>query len=100
MLEPHVPGLVCSLGLLAVVSLARRAAGAVLVEHHPLVVLATCAMIAAAYYAAFVLLVRFREVREVVHETVHDLAPGVAKRLPWLGPPASTKDVPAFSGGQ
>jgi O-antigen/teichoic acid export membrane protein len=95
MLAPQIPAVVCSAGLLVVVLLTRMAVQTAYPQSPPLLVLAACAITGAVYYVGFLLTARFGDVREVVHETAQDLAPGIAKRLPWLAPAAPA--VPALS---
>lgn len=82
MVAPQVPALVCG----ALVAGAAWGAGAVLHRRHPavgaLVILGTQLSTAVACYGAFVLFSRFRALREVVDETLHEALPAGAVR--WL----------------
>jgi len=94
MLRPQVPGVVCAVGLAAVawgIKLALRAAfpgaGAA-------IVLFTCALACAVYFLGFVLIGPFVEIRKIVHESLQDLAPGLAKQVTWLAP--ASEEAPAL----
>ena len=95
MLGPQVPAATCAAGMVAVLFLALAGVRAASPAASPLVVLGVCVAAAALYYLAFLLFVPFSEVRGLVHETAVDMAPGVARRFPWLAP--AKKDAPAFS---
>jgi hypothetical protein len=88
MLLPQVPALLCSTGLIAVLLLVRAATLALFPLVPSPVILFTCVVISAVYYVGFVLLSPFDEIREIVHETAHDFAPALARRLTWLTPAA------------
>ena len=94
MLEPQAPAVTCALGMALIVPLTLSVVRAASHNATTLVLLFACAMAAVAYYVTFLLFVPFVEVRALVHETAVDMAPGVAKRLPWLEP--AKKDAPAF----
>jgi PST family polysaccharide transporter len=94
MLGPQVPAFVCTAGLIVIVLLTKRGLNAVLGNPPAPIVLILCVVISAVYYGGFLLFARFSDVREVVHETASDLAPGVAKRLRWMQP--QTKEIPAL----
>ena len=97
MLEPQVPAVTCASGMIAVEALTLALVRGVSPTATPIVLMGACIATAAIYYLAFLLFVPFVEVRALVHETVVDMAPAVARRLPWLAPakPAK-KDSPAF----
>ena len=95
MLGPQVPAAICSIGLIGVLVLTRGAIRMFLPQAHATVIMGGCLSTAAIYYAVFVLLAPFSEVRALIHETAVDFAPGLARRLTWLAP--REEDVPALS---
>ena len=95
LLSPQVPGVVCSVGLAAVLW-GALAAVRLLAPGAPAIALLGAAMAAGGlYYLAFLMLSPFPEVRALVRETTVDLAPGVAKRLSWVDRPE--KEVAVLS---
>jgi O-antigen/teichoic acid export membrane protein len=95
MLEPQLPAVTCAAGMVVVEALTLAVVRVASPTTTPLVLLGACVAAAAIYYLAFLLFVPFAEVRALVHETAVDMAPQVARRLPWLAP--SKKESPAFS---
>jgi PST family polysaccharide transporter len=87
LLSPQLPALVCSLALVVVLLLTKRGIFSAFPQAPSLVVLAANAAVAAVAYLSFLLVGPFVDVRRVVHESAHDLAPGLAKRLAPLAPP-------------
>jgi len=78
---PQVPGVVCSMGLAMVVSLTRLLLERWWASPLPVTTLLVSTAAAATYYVAFVLFSGFAEVREVVLETLDDLAPFMARKI-------------------
>ena len=81
MLEPQGPGVLCSLGIVALVTATRvvlRGTGADLSDG--LLLLAEVA-VSAPFYVGFLRFSRFPEVRSLLHETLSDFAPGLAKTV-------------------
>ena len=95
MFSPQFPGLSGAAGLAVVLALTLVGMNRFYADAPALVVLLTGMVIGGLYYAAFLLFCPFADVRVLVHETAVDLAPGVAKRLPWLRP--ADKDVAVMS---
>jgi PST family polysaccharide transporter len=93
---PQGPALACSTGLLGVLLVTRMVALMFFPRIPSLALLFTCFATSAVYYAAFVLLAPFAFVREIVHETAQDFAPGLVKRLTWLAP--APKEISALAG--
>ncbi len=95
MLAPQAPAVVCSLGLVTVLLATRGAVGGALGDTGAWVLLPMCLMIGALYYLGFILFSPFHAVRDVVLETINDLAPpAVGKRLEVLQRPR--KDLPGL----
>ena len=81
LIEPQVPGMICSAGLAIVVALTQAAVHAI---GHPgaLIELAVSAAAGGLFFAAFLLWVPIPDVRLVVEESVSDLLPRLTKWLP------------------
>ena len=97
MLEPQAPSATCAIGMVGVLAATLFITRAISPTATPLVQVAACMAVAGVYFLTFLLFVPFAEMRALVHETAVDMAPGVARKLPWLAPakPAK-KDAPAF----
>jgi O-antigen/teichoic acid export membrane protein len=78
---PQVPAVVCSIGLVATISCTRFLLHKWWADPLPVATLVVSTGVAAVYYLAFVLFSGFNEVREVVFETLDDLAPFMARRI-------------------
>jgi PST family polysaccharide transporter len=89
MAAPHIPGLVCAVALSALMLAAELALREVVASPAAWLRLLTMGVAAAVFYAAFILFSPFTAVREIVKETVDDLAPPPAinafHRLSRLG---------------
>ncbi len=83
LLSPQVPALVCAGGLLLVLVATRMLVRSITEQPAAETLLAVCVTIGAVYYLSFLLFSRFRDVRAVLQETLEDLAPSLARRLPW-----------------
>jgi PST family polysaccharide transporter len=94
MLGPQVPGVVSAFGLAAVAWGIKLALHVAFPGAGAAVVLFTCTLACALYFLAFVLIGPFVEVRKIVHESLQDLAPGLAKQVTWLAP--ASGEAPAL----
>ena len=81
LVEPQLPGVICSAGLAVVVVLSQAAIYAI-GDPGALVVLAVSAAAGGLFVLAFLLWVPITEVRLVVEESVADLVPQLSKWLP------------------
>ncbi len=81
LLVPQTPAIACSVGLVLVLLGTRQVLTHVFAAEQPLLLFLTCVTTGALYFIAFVLLSPFPGVVEVVDDTLHDFAPGVARRL-------------------
>jgi O-antigen/teichoic acid export membrane protein len=92
--QPQVPAIVCSAGLALMMSLT----GFVLQRYGntpaPWKTLLVTGILGGIYYLAFLLFSGFREVRELVFETLDDLAPFAARRIRTL----TGENLPAVAG--
>jgi PST family polysaccharide transporter len=93
LLAPQLPAVLCSMQMAVVLAGARLALYAWFGEPHPLTVLGVSAVVGTCCYLAFVLFAPIRQLRELVEESLHDLVPGLARRMPAAV--MATKKVPA-----
>ena len=82
MLEPQLAGVVCSAGIAVVVVVSRAVVRSFVPDPAAIVIFAGCATLACIYYALFLVFAPFPEVRLILIESIQDLLPGLAKRLP------------------
>jgi len=78
---PQVPAVVCSIGLVCVLITARFLLSSYGRHPQPWSVLLVAVSLGLGYYAAFMLFSGFREVREMVSQTLDDLSPQAARRF-------------------
>jgi hypothetical protein len=86
LLSPQIPAVTCSTGMVAVI-MATKWGLAAIGGVHSLVSLLLCAAVGAVYFLGFLMVAPFGDVRDVVHETLKELAPPLAARLRFLAPP-------------
>ena len=88
MLQPQLPGIICSLGLASILLVTeyctRRFAG----EVDARVQFGVFIPVALAYSGAFLVLSPFHELRGLIYEAVSDFAPKASRRMRWLAPPS------------
>jgi hypothetical protein len=72
---------VCSIGLVLLISVTKFLLQTSRGNPLPVTTLLVSTGVAAVYYLAFVLFSGFNEVREIVFETLDDLAPFMARRI-------------------
>jgi hypothetical protein len=94
LVAPQVPALVCSVGLALVMVLATYVLTRYGNSPAPWQTLLTAVSAGAVYYFAFLLFSGFREVQQLVWETLDELAPFAARRLRIL----TRKNIPAAIG--
>ena len=78
---PQVPAAVCSMGLVLTVGLSKVALHIYGGTVAPWIVLLLGVVLSVAYYLGFLLFSGFSEVRNLVCETLDDIAPSIARRV-------------------
>jgi PST family polysaccharide transporter len=94
MLAPQIPAAVCAGGLAVVAWTVKLALRAAFPGAGAATLLFTCTLACMLYFVAFVLVGPFVQVRKIVHESLQDLAPGLARQVTWLAP--TTKEAAAL----